>query len=184
MRISIYIATSFDRFIARPDGDVDWLTAASQEAVKIAPNEDYGYQALFSSIDCMVMGRNSFEKVLSFGIEWPYAGKRFIILSTTMTNPPDEYKDRVECYGGSLDALVEQLAADGIEHIYIDGGKTIQSFLNAGLVSEMIVTTIPILLGEGIPLFGSLPHDIHLTHVRTDSYPSGFVQSHYQIAKG
>lgn len=177
MKNSVFIATSVDGMIARADGEIDWLDAAGGGD----SHEDYGYGAFFESVDCMVMGRGSYEKVVSFGGDWPYAGKRVVVLTTTLERPIDGYSDLVELYDGPIKALNDRLKSEGVQHVYVDGGKTIQSFLRAGLLHRMIITQIPILIGDGIPLFGTLNRDIPLTHVRTQSYPNGFVQNEYVI---
>lgn len=167
--------------IARSDGEIDWLDAAASDETS---DEDYGYRSFFNSIDCLVMGRGSFEKVVSFGVDWPYKGKRVIVLTTKLHHPPDGYEDIVELYSGSVEALAQKLATEGVRHVYVDGGKTIQSFLRARLIDHMIITKIPVLIGHGIPLFGPLDRDIPLTHVRTQSYANGFVQTEYLIEVG
>lgn len=176
MKVSVFIATSLDGYIARKDGDIDWLMAADTSA----GNEDYGYQAFADSIDCLVMGRNSLEKVMSFP-QWPYEDKQVIVLSRTMKTVPDTLQGRIELYAGELDTLLERLDGEGCRRIYIDGGRTIQSFLQTGMVTDMTITTIPILLGEGLPLFDTMERSITLQHISTRAYPSGMVQSTYEI---
>ncbi|MEM8863154.1 MAG: dihydrofolate reductase family protein [Chloroflexota bacterium] len=177
MKITVYIATSLDGFIARPDGDIDWL---NNPDYVLENGDDMGYGALMQSIDAMVMGSSTFEKVLSFGIEWPYGETTVIVLSSRDLEVPAEIKKTVRLMKGSPAEIVQSLMQDGINHIYLDGGKTVQNFLAAGLVSELIITKIPILLGQGIPLFGPIPQDMHLTHMSTQSYPNGMVQSRYE----
>ena len=113
--------------------------------------------------------------------DWPYDGKRVIVLSTTIRDVPASLAGRIELYAGALTTLLERLQGEGCQRIYIDGGRTIQSFLQAGLVTDMTITTIPLLLGEGLPLFAESDRTIALHHISTDSYPSGFVQSRYEI---
>ena len=176
MKISVYIATSLDGYIARPNGDITWL----MEADNSDGNEDYGYKEFSDSVDCMVMGRNSMEMVMSFP-EWPYEGKRVVVLSNSLKDTPSQLKGKIELYSGSLTKLVTELKNDGCKRIYIDGGKTIQSFLNEELVTDITITKIPILLGEGISLFGKTKHDIKLKHIESKSYRSGFVKSTYEF---
>jgi len=175
MQISVFIATSLDGFIARLNGDIDWLVNKNDP-------EDYGYGAFISTVDCLVMGRNTFEKVLSFP-EWPYAGKRVMVISRTLNRIPAQAAGKAELYAGPVEQLAAQLSSEGYGRIYIDGGKTIQSFLRAGLVTDMTLTHIPILIGSGLPLFGELREDIHLNHIETKTFPSGFVQSRYELRK-
>ena len=128
----------------------------------------------------MVMGRNSLKAVLKLP-DWPYEGKRVVVLSNTMNEPPEKVRDKVELYSGSINRLVEQLKSENCQRLYIDGGRTIQAFLREGLITDLAITRIPILLGEGLPLFGATGGDIKLRHLKTASYPSGFVTSTYEI---
>ena len=176
MKVSVFIATSLDGYIARPNGDINWLMEADNSGGK----EDYGYKEFSDTVDCMVMGRNSMEMVMGFP-EWPYKSKRVIVLSNTLKETPSKLQDKVELYSGSLIKLVTELKNDGCKRIYIDGGKTIQSFINENLITDITITKIPILLGEGLSLFGETKHDIKLKHIESKSYPSGFVKSTYEI---
>lgn len=176
-RCSVFIAVSLDGFIARPTGEIDWLTnPANTDA-----GEDYGYKAFIDSVDVLVTGRKTYEQVLGFK-EWPYVGKKVVVLSSGSPEIPASLSASVEIMRGSPEAVLAQLAHHGARHLYIDGGKTIQGFLNAGLIQEMIITRIPILIGEGLPLFGKLERDMRFQHVETKSYPSGLVQSKYRAA--
>lgn len=179
MKCSVFIATSLDGFIARKDGSVDWLMAAGSESDE---GEDHGYKAFFDSVDCMIMGRNSMETVLGFG-EWPYADKRVIVLSKSLTKAPDPLAGKIELYAGSLPNLVTKLSQEGYQRAYIDGGKTIQSFINEGFIQDLTITKIPVLLGEGLTLFGPTAADIQLTHINTIVYKNGFVTSTYEIVQ-
>lgn len=186
MKASVYIATSLDGFIAREDGSLDWLPQSdtdidSTETDVADVDGDMGFQAFMASIDAMVMGRNTFETVLSFG-QWPYGDTRVIVLSRRGVEIPDHLTATVETSSSPLHELVEHLSARGFEHLYVDGGSTIQSFLNGGLITQLIITRIPVLIGSGIPLFGPLDNDIHLNHIETVSMPGGLVQSTYQVA--
>jgi dihydrofolate reductase len=186
MKVSVYIATSLDGFIARDDGGLDWLpgaapeTSGCTEASGSTEGEDYGYREFMESVDILVMGRKTFEKVLSFG-KWSYEDKRVIVLSSGPVEIPNGLASTVECRSSSPSDLVDDLAESGVTHIYLDGGNTIQRFLNEGLVQEVIITRIPVLIGSGIPLFGPLADDILLRHVETRQFPSGFVQSRYEV---
>lgn len=174
MKASVFIAASLDGFIARPDGDVEWLG-------EVEPGgEDFGYYAFIETVDYLVMGRNTFDKVLTFG-EWPYEGRNVMVLSSRELVIPDDLKDSVETMSGTPNEVVAQLESRGAKHLYVDGGKTVQAFLNAGLIQRMIITRIPVLLGEGIPLFGSVPQDIRFDHVRTQSFEGGNVQTEYVV---
>ncbi|HTX80059.1 MAG TPA: dihydrofolate reductase family protein [Longilinea sp.] len=173
---SVFIATSLDGFIARKDGAIDWLSRP-EDAIA---GEDYGYQAFFDSVDTLVMGRNTFELALSFEA-WPYAGKRVVVLSSGSPKIPPSLARHVEHMSGAPAEIVRWLAERGAQHVYVDGGDTIRRFLRAGLIDDLTITRLPILLGDGIPLFGPLEGDIRLQQVETTVYPNGFVQSKYQV---
>jgi len=173
VQFSVFIATSLDGFIARPDGGIDWLPVPESEGP-----EDYGYHAFMDTIDCMVMGRKSFETVMAFD-PWPYAGKRVIVLSSTLESIPPGFEGRVELFNGTPQTVANKLQDESVRRVYLDGGKTIQGFLRAGLVNDVLITLVPILIGQGLPLFGPLAEDVALVHQRTTTYPNGFVQSVY-----
>jgi dihydrofolate reductase len=131
-----------------------------------------------------VIGRHTFETVLGFGGPWPYGRKRVVVLSSRPLDLSAAVPGSVEHMGGPPEEIASRLSASGARHLYVDGGITIQRFLRAGLIDRLVVTRVPVLLGEGIPLFGSLPHDVRLRHVATRSYPSGLVQSEYEVLPG
>jgi dihydrofolate reductase len=179
---SVFIAASLDGYIARGNGDIDWLGAGEASGDQ-DPSEDYGYAAFFATVDVVVMGRGTFDKVLTFGGR-PYGRTPVTVLTSRPLEIPDRLADTVEATSASPREVVERLTARGHRHAYIDGGATIQGFLAAGLLDRLIVTRIPILLGSGRPLYGPLPADVRLRHVRTDAYPSGLVQSEYEVLRG
>ena len=178
IKCSVYIATSLDGFIARKNGSIDWLIGVNDPT----STEDYGYKVFFDSVDTLVIGRNTYELVLTFG-EWPYAGKNVVVLSTGSPKVPEHLAGSVEVTSLAPAELVKQLAAKGAQYLYVDGGKTIQSFLSAGLIDELTITLTPILIGEGLPLFGPLNQDLKLRHIETKAYPNGFVQNKYQLVR-
>ncbi|MDC7242331.1 MAG: dihydrofolate reductase family protein [Spirochaetales bacterium] len=147
----VYIATSIDGYIADRNRGLDWL-----ETVPNPQQSDLGFQDLMNRVDALVMGRNTFETVLGFGIEWPYIRPVFVC-SKSLKSIPEVLKERVSLIQGSPESIVEELNRKGYRNLYIDGGLTIQAFLRADLIDEMIISTIPVLLGGGIPLFGTLP---------------------------
>jgi dihydrofolate reductase len=173
MTASVFVGTSVDGFIARPSGDFDFLPEGG--------GEPHGYNEFIASIDAIVIGRKTFEKVLTFDA-WPYSDKRVVILSSRPLDLSMVAGGVVEQMAGLPAEIVSQLAARGVHHLYIDGGITIQRFLRAGLIHRLIITRVPVLIGEGIPLFGTLPRDIRLRHVATRQYASGLVQSEYEVA--
>ena len=172
MKISVFVGTSVDGFIARPNGDLDFLPPGG--------GEPHGYNEFIATVDAIVIGRKTFETVLAMK-DWPYGDKRVVVLSS---RPVDlsSAGGVVEQMAGTPAEIVSQLAASGAQHLYIDGGITIQRFLRAGLVQRLVITRVPVLIGDGIPLFGSLPRDVRLRHVATRDYPSGLVQSEYEVA--
>lgn len=172
MRASVFIATSLDGFIARPNGDLDWLPPGG--------GEPHGYDEFMATVDALVIGRKTFETVLGFGV-WPYGERPVIVLSSrTLASAPQGAG--VERMSGAPAEIVSQLTARGIQHLYVDGGITIQRFLQAGLIQHLTITRVPVLLGAGIPLFGVTGRDIVLKHITTRHYASGLVQSEYTIA--
>lgn len=175
MKGSVFVATSLDGYLARADGGTDWLEDASGET-----EEDYGFRQFMSTVDVLVMGRNTFEKVLSFD-KWPYGDKPVVVLSSRKAGVPEYLSKTVEITSGSPAELVKRLSERGANHLYIDGGITIQQFLQAGLIHSLTITRIPVLIGSGIPLFGPLSRDIQLRHIQTRSYPNGLVQSEYEV---
>ena len=176
---SVFIATSLDGFIARPGGELDWLDAAN---ATVPESEDCGYHTLFNSIDVLIMGRKTYEKVLSFG-QWPYESKPVIVLSRNKIKIPEKLAKIVSHSSESSKELCERMSKEGVKRLYIDGGITIQRFLDEGLINDITITIIPVILGDGIPLFSNLKKDISLKHVATKTYSFGFVQLTYEIVK-
>jgi dihydrofolate reductase len=172
MTASVFVGTSVDGFIARRDHGLDWLPEGG--------GEPHGYDEFIASVDAIVIGRNTFDKILTFD-SWPYGEKRVVVLSSRPLDLPVALEKVVEHMAGSPAEIVARLAATGASHLYIDGGITVQRFLRAGMIQRLVITRVPVLIGEGIPLFGSLSSDIVLHHVATRHFPSGLVQSEYRI---
>src|SRR5438034_1160829 len=162
--ISVFVGTSVDGFIARPNGDLDFLPPGG--------GEPHGYDEFMAGIDALVIGRKTFETVLGFP-EWPYGDKRVVVLSSSPLNLTAVKGGVVEQMAGHPAEIVSRLADTGAHNVYVDGGITIQRFLRAGLIQRLIITRVPVLIGEGIPLFGMLPHDIQLYHLATRHYKRG-----------
>ena len=173
MRASVFIATSLDGFIAREDGSLDWLP--------VGGGEEHGYTAFMATVDAIVMGRNTFETVLTFEA-WPFGKKPVVVLTTRPYTDPAPENAVLEFMRGNAHEILDRLAARGMGHVYVDGGITVQRFLEAGLVQRLTITRIPVLLGRGIPLFGSLSRETRLEHLSTRSYAGGMVTSEYEIA--
>lgn len=179
-KVAVYIASSLDGYIAREDGSLDWLDQASKHVPK---GEDCGFEDFMDSVEVLVMGRKTYEKVLSFGA-WPYGETPVLVLTRRLQELPAKLSDTVSFSAESASELVVRLAGEGVKKIYLDGGLTIQRFLRLGLIDEITLTQIPVLLGGGIPLFGSLAKDIELKHLTTRTYDFGFVQTSYMIENG
>lgn len=170
-KISIYIATSIDGYIARKDGSLDWL-----DVVGGFGDEDYGFKKLIESIDGVILGRNTYEVAASV-LNWPYKGKKIIVLSNTLKTVREE----AELFQGDLTALVAKLHEEKIKHVWIDGGVTISQFLKLQLVDSITLSIIPVLLGDGLPLFSAFGKEIPCKLISSQAYPSGLVQIHYEI---
>jgi dihydrofolate reductase len=174
---AVFDGVSLDGFIARPNGDLDWLMGEGG-----GDSAEYGYNEFIAGIDAIVMGRKSFEKVLTFD-KWYYGNKRVIVLSHRPLDlsVAQTRGGLVEQMAGPPDEIAAKLAASGAMRLYVDGGITIQDFLRAGLIHRLIISRLPVLIGEGIPLFGSLLHDIRLHHIATRTFSGGMVQSEYHV---
>ena len=172
----VIIATSLDGFIAREDGDIGWLLERDD------PAENHGYEAFIEDIDIIVMGRGSYEGIRDV-VPWPY-NRPVVVMSKSLKDqqPPEELRDKLEFTDRSPAQVMAMLERQGARRVYVDGGQIIRSFLNAGLIADMVITQVPILLGQGRPLFGPLRFDVPLFHEYTRSFKSGLVQSRYRIA--
>jgi dihydrofolate reductase len=174
MKTSVFVGVSVDGFIARANGALDFLDAGG--------DEPHGYEEFIATVDTVVMGRKTFEIVLGFG-SWPFGEKPVVVLS----NQPQPLSTavgrggRVEQMAGPPAQVVAALAGRGAQHLYVDGGLTIQGFLRAGLVTRLVVTRVPVLIGSGIPLFGALLEDVRLRHVATKTFRGGLVQTEYEV---
>ena len=176
---AVFVGVSLDGFIARPNGDLDWLMGEGG-----GDSAEYGYNEFVAGIDAIVMGRNTFEKVLTFD-KWYYGNKRVVVLSHRSfdLSVAQARGGLVEQMAGTPARIVSDLNVSGARHLYVDGGTTIQQFMCAGLINRLIISRLPVLIGQGIPLFGSLPHDIRFNHVATRTFPGGMVQSEYHLLK-
>ncbi|MCL1123848.1 dihydrofolate reductase family protein [Shewanella surugensis] len=185
MKCSVYIATSVDGYIAKMDDSVDWLHAVGDLKADMGDDQDMGFNRFIRSVDCMIMGRKCMEVISNMNIppeQWPYGNIRIVVLSHSIQTPPDNLHGKVEMYAGDIQQLVKQLTSEGIKHAYIDGGTTITAFLNLKLIDEMIITKAPILLGEGIPLFGKINHMIQLEKASACAFPNDFIQIKYKVS--
>ncbi len=178
-KCSVFIATSLDGFISRRDGSIDWL---DQENARVPAGEDCGYEQFMATVDTLIMGRHTFELASSFA-KWPYGRTPVFVLSGTMSSLPAGVANTVSLSREAPPALVARLSSQGMRHLYIDGNVTIQRFLADALIDEITITQIPVLIGEGRPLFGPLPSDMRLEHVFTRVFDFGFVQSKFCVVK-
>jgi len=171
MRLSVFCGVSVDGFLARPNHALDFLDSGGQVP--------HGFEEFYGSVDVVVIGRKTFEVVLTFG-KWFYGKKPVVVLSSRPLDFSSVKRGVVSQMSGEPAEIAAQLKARGFKHAYIDGGITIQRFLAAGVIDRLVVTRVPVLIGEGIPLFGPLPQDIPLRHVATRTYEGGLVQSEYE----
>lgn len=174
-----FVATSLDGFIAGEKYSLDWLNEANK---RIPKGEDCGFSSFIKSIDCLVLGRVTFEKVLTFD-KWPYGELKVIVLSSKNMEIPIKLQRTVCSSNLSPPDLIKKLSSEGVERIYVDGGVTIQRFLFDNLLDEITITIIPVLLGRGTPLFSGIDREIKLELVGSKSFDFGFVQNRYKICR-
>jgi dihydrofolate reductase len=174
IKLSVFCGVSVDGFLARPDHTVDFLDTHEQEP--------HGYDEFYGSVDVVVIGRNTYNFVVSYG-QWLYGKKPVVVLSSRPIDFSWIKDGVVEQMSGEPAAVVAQLEARGFRHAYIDGGITIQRFLAAGLIDRMVISKVPVLIGTGMPLFGAVPHDIHLRHVASRTFKGGLVQDEYEVER-
>lgn len=174
---SVFIATSLDGYIADKNGGIDWL-----HSIPNPDNDDMGYLEFMGEIDALVMGRTTFETVLGFDVDWPY-NKPVFVLSTRLKEIPESHKDKAFLVDGSLAEILAQIREKGYKRLYIDGATTISNFLKEDLIDEMVLTTIPILLGGGFSLFGELPNELKFELTGTRTFLNQITQHRYKRKK-
>lgn len=170
----VFIATSIDGYIADKNGGIDWL-----HAIPNPDQDDMGYVAFTKNIDALVMGRNTFETVCGFDVDWPY-DKPVFVLSNSLHEIPETHQGKAFLVTGTLTEILEQIHSKGFHRLYIDGGATISNFLRADLIDEMVITTIPILLGGGSSLFSELPNELKFELISAKTYLNQITQNHYK----
>ena len=173
----VFIAKSIDGFIAGKNGELDWL-----QSIPNPENNDMGFVSLMNEIDAIVMGITTFEMVCSFDGEWPY-NKHLFVLSNSLSEIPEKLKEKATLLNGSVNEILNNIHEKGFYKLYIDGGKTVQNFLKEDLIDELRISTIPILLGDGISLFDVLPKSLKINHLKTEVFLNQIVQSHYERTK-
>jgi dihydrofolate reductase len=172
-RTSTFVAMSLNGFLARSDGSVDWLERFQ--------GEEHGYRAFFESVDTLVLGRRTYDFVLTMvgaRSPWPYSGKRCVV----MTHRHVEGRNQERSFEGEPSVLLDQLTAEGARHVYVDRGVVIRSFLAAGCLDHLTVSVVPCLLGTGFPLFGGVRRETGLGLVSATSFKNGLVQLQYEAA--
>jgi len=172
MKAFVYIGTSLDGFIARTNGDIEWLVQyANDEAIQ-------AYEEFISKIDAVVIGRGTFDKVLTFP-SWPYE-KRVFVLSNTLKKLPAIVENKAILLSLSPADTLKKLSQEGYTNVYVDGGLVIQNFLKADLIDELIISKVPIIIGSGIPLFADVKQDLLFQHVKTEVQSNELVRSYYK----
>ena len=171
---SVFIATSLDGYIADKNGGIEWLNS-----VPNPNNDDMGYVEFINEIDGLVMGRTTFETVLGFDLDWPYEQPVFV-LSNKLKEIPESHKGKAFLVKGTLTEILNQIHEKGFNHLYVDGGTTIRNFLKEDLIDEMVLTTIPVLLGGGSSLFQELPNVLNFDLIGTKTYLNQIAQNHYK----
>ncbi|MFA9394276.1 MAG: dihydrofolate reductase family protein [Halodesulfovibrio sp.] len=173
----VFIGASIDGYIADRNNKLDFL-----ECIPNPENVDFGFQDFMQSVDCVIMGRNTFETILGVGGEWHYS-KPVFVLSSSLTSVPDKLKDNVEIMQGEINDIITALNKRGFSRLYIDGANVIQSFLKKDIIDEVIISTVPMLLGGGTKLFGMLPAHLSFEHMETQVLLNALVQTRYKRKK-
>lgn len=173
----VFIATSLDGYIADKNGGLDWL-----QSIPNPNNDDMGYVEFTNGIDALVMGRTTFETVIGFDVPWPY-NKPVFVLSNKLNEIPESHKEKAFLIKGTLMEILDQIHKKGFHKLYIDGGTTIRNFLKEDLIDEMVLTTIPVLLGGGSSLFTELPNELNFELIETKRYLNQITQNHYKRKK-
>lgn len=190
MKCSIFIAPSVDGYIATEDGGVHWLETAGRSVAEIDEKSELmqhfnnSMPNYMQNVDCMVIGRKLMEVLSSFNLppeQWPYGNAKIIALSNTIKEAPENLKEHVKIYSGSIPSLIAKLENEGYKHAYVDGGTTITAFLNLELINEITLTLAPVLLGEGIALFGKLSRQIKLEDAEATAFPNNFIELNYSV---
>lgn len=170
----VFVGSSLDGYIADSAGGLDWLNI-----IPNPENSDMGYTAFTNKIDAIVMGRTTFEVVCGFGGDWPY-NKPVFVLSNSLKAIPDQFAEKAHLVNGPLTEVLDTIHEQGYANLYIDGGATVQNFLKEDLIDELIISTIPVLLGGGISLFGDLPSKMEFEHVKSELFLNAITQDSYR----
>lgn len=171
-RTSAFVGVSLDGFLARLDGSIDWL--------KPFEGGEHGYQAFIAEVDSVVLGRATYDFVLSMlaeGLPWPYQGKRCVVMTHRSLHATNEE----HAFEGEPGTLLARLHAEGARHVYVDGGVVIRAFLAAGLLDSLTISVVPSLIGSGRPLFGGVSRELGLTLESVTSFANGIAQLRYGV---
>ena len=142
-KVILYIAMSLDGYIAKENNDISWLSLVEKSG------EDYGYSDFIQAIDTVIMGRKTYEKVMSFGIEFPHKDKKCYVISRTKTG----MDENVEYYSGNLEELMTSLKNEEGKNIFIDGGaEVVNELMKINVIDEFVLSVIPLFLGNGIQI--------------------------------
>ncbi|MCQ6268627.1 dihydrofolate reductase family protein [Fictibacillus sp. WQ 8-8] len=173
-KVIVYIAASLDGFIAKKDDDISFLSMVEQ------PDEDYGYREFVKTVDTVIMGRKTYDKVLTFGIDFPHKERKCYVLSRSKKDTDEN----VEFYNGNLNELIQTLKKEEGRNIFIDGGAgAIKELKEQNLIDEYVISIIPVLLGNGIRLFAETENESRLQFVESKTFNTGLVQLHYRTVK-
>lgn len=170
VKVVVYIAASIDGFIAADNDDLGFLASVEKEG------EDYGYAEFVSTVDTVIMGRKTYDKVLSFGIPYPHSERKTYVI----TRSTKESKDNIVFYNGSLSDLVSELKSKNGKKVFVDGGaQIVNEFLKLDLVDEIIVSYVPVILGSGTQLFNNQGAPSKWKTISAKQFETGLVQIHW-----
>lgn len=172
-KIKLYIAASIDGYIARSDGDLDWLTK-----YPINPETNYGYDDFYKSIDTVIMGGQTYRDILNMDFVWPYKDKTTYVITRNSMGVKENIHFITENIVEEISKLREK---KGQDIWLVGGGQLIAMLLASDLVDEMIITTIPVILGNGIALFPEQPKESQWELQDSMNYKNGVVQTKYKI---
>ncbi|OLT54683.1 dihydrofolate reductase family protein [Cellulosimicrobium sp. CUA-896] len=170
-----FLGCSIDGFIAGPDDDIGWLVAFDDVL------GETGYDDFFGSVDAVVMGRRSYEVISASGPGFYGTTPVHVLSQTLPSGPRPRLGESAVTVHPDVPALQTALAEAGVARAYVDGGRTVQGFLSAGLLSDIVITRVPVLVGDGIPLFGPVPAPIPAELVESRVLGAGAVQSVYRF---
>lgn len=184
MKCTAFFAQSADGYIAGLDDDVTWLEHCGDPSAAMADQADMGFNEFIAQVDCLVMGRRTFEKLLSFHLtaeQWPYRDAKLYVLSHQPIAVPPSFIKSVQFLQGEIIDIVDELRSRGHQHAYIDGGITVSAFIAARCLQQLIITQAPILLGCGTRAFSQLPETVQLQHGQATTFANGFIQLRYNL---